>query len=51
MNQDTSKENHIRCHDCGRFIKKELWVPKDHEWKAHALCKECYSQYDWPGDY
>jgi len=37
---------HTRCHDCGRFVKKELWVKKDHHFKHHALCCECLSGYD-----
>ena len=40
--------HHIRCHDCGRFIKRELWVPKDHVWKQHALCQDCLDTYDEP---
>lgn len=39
---------HTKCHDCGRFLKKELWVAKDHKWKAHGLCKECFGLYDPP---
>ena len=39
-------EYHNKCHDCGRFLKKELWVPKDHPRKAHALCRDCFSLYD-----
>lgn len=40
------KEYHTSCHDCGRFLKKELWIAKDHIWKKHALCRECISNYD-----
>ena len=40
--------NHIQCHDCGQYLKKELWVPKDHSWKKHALCNSCISEYDPP---
>ena len=43
--------NHTHCHDCGRFLKKELWVQKDHGWKKHALCGDCLSNYDSPYDY
>lgn len=43
-----NKEYHIKCHDCGRFVKRELWVEKDHRWKKHALCSECFSLYDPP---
>jgi hypothetical protein len=41
---------HTRCHDCGIFLKKELWVPKDHPWKKHALCRKCHNLYDHPGE-
>lgn len=36
---------HKRCHDCGKFVKKREWVPKNHAWKKHALCRECFSNY------
>ncbi len=39
---------HKRCHDCGRFLKRELWVSRNHRWKKHALCSDCYSAYDDP---
>lgn len=39
-------EYHKRCHDCGQFLKKELWVSKDHKWKKHALCNDCLSNYN-----
>lgn len=39
---------HTKCHDCGRFLKKEFWVNKDHKWKGHALCTECFDLYDPP---
>lgn len=39
---------HTKCHDCGKFLKKSKWVPKDHPRKEHALCSECYSNYDGP---
>lgn len=39
---------HKQCHDCGKFLKKELWVSTDHAWKKHALCADCYSAYDDP---
>ena len=42
---------HKRCNDCGKFVKKDLWVKKNHRWKQHALCKECLSGYDSPLDY
>jgi len=46
---DKDKEaHHVKCHDCGVFIKKELWVPKSHPWKKHALCWSCLSNYDDP---
>ena len=37
---------HVRCHDCGQFLKRAQWVRKDHEWKKHALCLGCLSNYD-----
>ena len=43
--------NHTKCHDCGLFLRKDLWVPKDHSWKRHALCRDCLSNYDSPHDY
>jgi len=45
------KQYHKRCHDCGQFVKRELWVPVDHPWKKHALCAECFSCYDDPDFY
>ena len=42
---------HTQCHDCGQFLKKHLWVPKDHRWKKHALCLDCLSNYDDPEIY
>ena len=42
---------HKKCHDCGRFVKRSEWVPKNHSWKAHALCDECLSGYESPYDY
>jgi hypothetical protein len=39
---------HVNCHDCGRFLKKELWVRKDHPRNAHGLCRSCLSGYDPP---
>lgn len=46
-----SVEYHKKCHDCGQFLKKELWVRKDHPRKSHGLCGSCYSNYDNPWDY
>ncbi len=42
------EEYHIKCHDCGRFLKKGRWVKKDHPWKKHGLCDDCFSNYDSP---
>lgn len=39
---------HTRCHDCGKFLKKNRWVSKVHPWKQHALCLECHNNYDHP---
>ena len=44
------KNYHTKCHDCGRFLFKEKWVSRQHPWKKHALCSECHSNYDHPGD-
>jgi hypothetical protein len=41
-------EFHKKCHDCGQFLERKLWVAKDHRWKQHALCTECFSNYDDP---
>ena len=43
-----ASEHHIKCHDCGHFLKRRLWVPKNHPWKKHALCRPCFSLYDPP---
>lgn len=40
-------EFYVKCHDCGQFLKKDLWVPKNHRWKKHALCIKCLSDYDY----
>lgn len=45
------EEYHKKCHDCGRFLKKERWVSKDNKQKAHGLCNECLSHYDYYPDY
>ncbi len=37
---------HIHCHDCGKFVKRSEWVPKNHRWEKHALCGTCLSYYD-----
>jgi hypothetical protein len=42
---------HTRCHDCGRFLAREDWVPLSHSWKRHALCGDCASEYDSPYDF
>ncbi len=48
LNGKKASEHHIKCHDCGQFLPKERWVPKDHPWKAHGLCRECFNLYDDP---
>lgn len=40
------EESHVNCHDCGKFVKRSEWVPKNHSWKKAALCGECLSYYD-----
>ncbi|MDO9529116.1 MAG: hypothetical protein Q7J27_08150 [Syntrophales bacterium] len=35
-----------RCGDCGRFVAKKYWIEKNHPWKHHPLCPECFSNYD-----
>lgn len=37
---------HKKCGDCGKFLKKSLWVPVDHSWKKKGLCGECLSNYN-----
>ena len=45
----SEKDNyHIKCHDCGMFLKKDRWVKKDDPNKAHGLCADCFSKYDDP---
>lgn len=51
FDNDTPADFHTRCNDCGKFLKKKRWVPKDHSWKKHALCRECLSGYDGPEYY
>lgn len=41
-----ASEHHTKCHDCGRFLPKKLWVSFTHAWKKHALCSGCLSDYD-----
>ena len=48
MKKENKPEYHKKCHDCGKFVKKYEWVRKDHPWKTHALCDDCYSTYDEP---
>ena len=43
LNKD---DYHTRCHDCGHFLNRNRWVCKDHSWKKHALCDECFGLYD-----
>ena len=48
-NKKIKKEDyHTNCHDCGRFLKKDRWVRKNHKYKQHGLCAECFSNYDDP---
>ncbi len=42
-------EYHKRCADCGQFVEEEKWVRKDDPHKDHALCSECFGNYDDPG--
>jgi len=42
------QQYHKRCHDCGQFLKRELWVSVEHPWKKHALCRRCFELYDIP---
>lgn len=37
---------HHKCYDCGKFLKRDDWVEKNHKWKEHALYSECVSDYD-----
>ena len=39
---------HIKCHDCGQVLTKDRWVEKNHRWKKHGLCKDCFAMYDSP---
>ena len=39
-------EYHTRCHDCGRFLPKVLWVRKDDPLKKWVVCFSCHSDYD-----
>ena len=48
MKEKQKIEYHTKCHDCGRFLKKSRWVRKDHKWKAHGLCSDCFELYDHP---
>lgn len=41
-------DHHTRCHNCGRFLEKSRWIRKDHPSKRHALCWDCYNNYDDP---
>lgn len=46
MDKKIKEDYHTKCHDCGRFLNKILWVKKDHRWKKHDLCLKCLSNYD-----
>jgi|GEM_PF-166217 len=50
LNVNKNQEFHKKCHDCGCILKSDDWVPKDHEWKKHALCPECFLKYCDPGN-
>lgn len=50
-NKNAEVECHKKCHECGRFLKKELWVRKDDPRKAHGLCKPCFQNYENPYNY
>jgi len=39
-------EYHLNCHDCGKFVQKELRIRKDDPHKKHSICRECLSDYD-----
>ena len=43
-----AEDYHIHCADCGHFIRKELWIRKDHKYKKHGLCQSCFGNYDDP---
>lgn len=42
---ETDKIYHKKCHDCGKFLRRESWVAKSHPWKKYGLCEECLSNY------
>jgi hypothetical protein len=48
MDKNADEIYHTRCNDCGRWLKRDLWVRKDHPRKKHALCAVCLSSYDGP---
>lgn len=37
---------HHRCMDCGQFVKRDRWQPKDGT--RHPLCWDCHNNYDDP---
>ena len=39
-------DHYTTCGDCGSFVAKDMWVPKDHEKYTHAMCRSCLSEYD-----
>ena len=41
-----ASEYHTQCNDCGRFLKSDRWVKKNHPVKTHALCQKCRNDYD-----
>lgn len=46
-----ASDHHTSCRDCGRFVPKERWVPKQ---STHAirgqrpLCAPCFDEYEGP---
>jgi len=46
-----AEDHHTHCRDCGHFVSKERWVPKDSPRAARGqrpLCAPCFDEYEGP---
>lgn len=44
-------DHHTRCRDCGHFVPKERWVPRESQHAARGqrpLCAPCFDEYEGP---
>lgn len=42
----TAEEFHKNCNDCGQFVPKRRWIPKNTPNNERPLCMDCWCLYD-----